>query len=326
LGESTIEEKIVELGKRIHLAQWQENRQRIALAASLQAMLMAAGIQCMFLKGMALLCRFYGDTGLRAMGDVDFLVRPEDAVNAADALTRAGWIAEEHLAPDEIRGQMRVRHAWQFSAGAEENCDMHWHPVVRCYAPHVAEAFWKDAEGVDIGGGRALVPCATDQLFHVCAHGLQWSWTPQTRWIPDAMTIFATRAPIDWRRLYELASAACMTVRIHAALHYLRARLDAPVPEGALSMFAGHRAAAWERGEYDLLQKSCPLGAIDSVRWHITNFRRIRPHDYAWRTKSVWLAFPEYLRAFLRTGGMGELATSLWRALRCRSKRLVPNR
>ena len=203
---------------------------------------------------------------------------------------------------------------------------MHWRPVVRCYAPHVAETFWNGAEPVDIGGGRALVPCATDQLFHVCAHGLQWSWTPQTRWIPDAMTIFASRAPIDWRRLYELAAAACMTVRVHAALHYLRERIDAPVPGIALSMFARHRTAAWERSEYDLLQKPCPLGAIDSVHWHITNFRRIRPHDDAWRNKPAWLAFSEYLRAFLRAGDRGGLATSLWRALRSRSKRVIPSR
>jgi hypothetical protein len=344
--ENPVEGAVAELATRIHLAQWQQNRQRIALAASIQSTLSSAGIRCVFLKGMALLTRYCGDTGLRAMGDVDFLVQKHDVVNAIEALTRAGWIAEENLAPGEIPSQVRVRHAWQFNRGPEESCDLHWHPLVRCYAPQVAAAFWSGAEPVEFGGLRALVPCATDQLLHACVHGLQWSWTPQTRWVSDAMTIITSRAPIDWRRLSELAAAASMTIRVHAALSYLHDRMEAPVPENVIREFGRRQTAGspsldikhtavspsssipsannidvWEEREYALLQKPCPLGAVDSLSWHVTNFRRIRPYDERWRNKPAGLAFFEYLRAFLRAGSTGGLVASFWHALRSRATR-----
>ena len=340
-GIHPLDERVAELGTRIHLAQWQQNRQRISLAASIQSTLSSAGIPCVFLKGMALLTRYCGDTGLRAMGDVDFLVDKHDAVKAIEVLARAGWIAEENLAPGEIPSQLRVRHAWQLNRGPEESCDLHWHPLVRCYAPQVAASFRSGAEPVEIGGLRALVPCATDQLLHACVHGLQWSWTPQTRWVPDAMTIFASRAPIDWRRLYELAAAARMLVRVHAALSYLFDRMEAPVPESVIREFARPRMAespssnkgasnrdssniaVWEEREYALLQKPCPLGALDSLRWHVTNFQRIRPYDDVWSKRPSGLAFLEYLRAFLRAAGTGGLVASLWRSLRSRATGLT---
>jgi hypothetical protein len=314
-GRDQLDEEIAELGTRIHLAQWEQNRRRFEIAASIEDALAAAGIECVFLKGVALLSRFYGDFGLRGMGDVDLLVRKGDVGAAAQELLRDGWSAEDDLSPGEIGSQTRVRHAWQFVRGDGEMCDLHWHPLVRCFHPEVAERFWSASESVPVANRIVRIPCATDQLFHVCAHGVQWSWTPQTRWIPDAMTILASVSvrggAINWQRLFELSVAARMTVRLHAALDYLRRRLDAPVPLESLRRFSQHPAEEWERREHRLLQEPCPLGALDSVRWHATNFRRIRPYDEAWSKQPVWLGFPRYLRLFLRAGGTGSILTLL---------------
>ncbi len=191
---------------------------------------------------------------------------------------------------------------------------------MRCFAPRVGEAFWNGAEPVEIGEFRALVPCAADQLLHACSHGLQWSWTPQTRWVSDAMTILTSHAAVDWVRFCELAKAAGMCVRLHAALVYLSDHMQAPIPAQVMGelLSASSTSGAWERREYRLLQKPCPLGEIDSVWWHVTNFRRIRRYDDAWRKKPAVIAFPEYLRAFLRGDGESSLIISLWQALRNR--------
>lgn len=317
-GVDPLDGDVAGLAQRIHLAQWHQNRQRVALAASLQATLSSAGIPCIFLKGMALLIRYCGDTGLRAMGDVDFLVGKEDVPRAADALLQAGWTGEDRLTANEIASQSRVRHAWQFERGPDESCDLHWHPLVRCYAPQVADAFWTGAEPVRTGEFVALVPCATDQLLHACSHGLQWSWTPQTRWVSDSMTILSSGAALDWSRLRDLARAANMSIRIHAALQYLRDRMQAPVPDRVIEELSPPGSAAWEQREYTLLQKECPLGALDSLDWHVTNFRRIRRYDARWSKMPAGIAFLEYLRTFLRTGEEGGLVASVWHALRKR--------
>ena len=46
-------------------------------------------------------------------------------------------------------------------------------------------------------------------------------------------------------------------------------------------------AAGWERREYRLLLKPCPLGVYDSIAWHAYHFRRIRPFDDGWRRLSL---------------------------------------
>jgi hypothetical protein len=192
----------------------------------------------------------------------------------------------------------RVRHAWQFSRGEDESCDLHWHPVLRCYSPAVAELFWEGARSAELLQRPVSVPCATDLLFHVCAHGLQWSWTPQIRWIPDALTVLRSSAEIDWERLLNLAALAEMNVRLHHALGYLRERFEAPVPVtvlGRLQSAGGH----WERREYLLLQKECPLGLAGRARWHLTNFHRIRPFDADWSGGFWGTAFAEYVFVFL---------------------------
>jgi hypothetical protein len=311
------DEEIAELGARVRLAQWEQNRRRMGVAAALQTTLAASEVECVFLKGIALLSRFYGDLGLRGMGDVDLLVRRRDVVAAARALLRDGWNAEDDLTPEDIGTQARVRHAWQFSRADGEICDLHWHPVVRCFNPEVADAFWNGAECIPAANQVVRVPCATDQLFHVCAHGMQWSWTPQTRWIPDAITILlssgapASANAIDWPRLSQLAVASHMTVRLHAALNYLHQQLQAPIPQDILLQLARHPVPHWGRREHELLQKPAPLRVFDSMRWHITNFRRIRPFDEVWGKQLFWLAFSYYLRLFLRPGTSGTLVSSL---------------
>jgi hypothetical protein len=244
-----------------------------------------------------------------------------------NALLATNWRSEGDLSPEEILRLTRVRHAWQFSRVEEapdepalredEGCDLHWQPVVRCYSPFVIEQFWSRAETVSACGRRALVPAATEQLFHTCAHGLQWDWTPSLRWIADALTILRSPSIIDWARLVELARAANMTVRVHTAMLYLRTRIEAPVPQTAIEALATQSRPGWERREHILLQKPCPLGPLDSLRWHIYNFRRIRRFDSEW-SGWTWFGFVDYLAVFLNAGNARSLVAGLWRQLRAR--------
>ncbi len=332
-GSDPPDAEAAELGARIRLAHWMQNRQRIELAAELNGILAEGGIEGMFLKGIALIPH-YGDSGLRAMGDIDFLVRVPDAVGAFEALRRAEWIPEDGLPSGDLPDQMRVRHAWQFNRGPEEICDLHWHPVVRCYSPRVAEKFWSHRRRARIGEHSLQIAGASEQFFHACAHGLQWSWTPQTRWVPDAMTILngggaesgngesraaaEDRGAVDWNAVTELAMDAQMTIRLLDAMEYLSARLEAPVPRGAIEALRNHKAPNWERREHELLQKPAPLGAADRVRWHLANFRRLRPFDREWGRKPFGLGLAGYLRAFLQLGNAGSLGGSLWRELQRR--------
>ncbi len=307
-----------ELATHVYLANWNQNKSRYALTAEIVASLGKQGIDCLLLKGMAITSRYYRDSGLRAMGDVDFLVHQADVEPAMITLRSSGWIAEDGLDIAGLTRRNRVRHACQFTRGEDESCDLHWNPVVRCFSPVVRDLFWRDAEAIDLAGRPALIPCATDQLFHACAHGLQWSWEPQIRWIADALTILQSKIEIDWDRLRWLARSANMNVRIEQALEYLRRVFDAPVPAAVIASYVQQHVPAWEEQEYEVLQKVCPLGPLDSARWHAALFWRIRRHDPQWSKQNLLSGFLDYLAVFLNLKNRRELSHELWKQWRAR--------
>jgi len=291
-----VQNNVVHVGKGAYFTTWNRNREGMAELAGIAARFGEEGIRWMALKGAALAVRQYRDLGLRPMTDVDVLVRPADLERAIGVLSLTGYRAENGATSDAIVRQARVRHACQFFRGQDSNFDLHWRPVSRCYSPEVTRSFWEGAETVCFGGHSMLVPSASDQLFHVCVHGLQWDWTRKIRWIADALTIL--REPMDWERIRQLAEWAQMSFRLADALELLRERFGAPVPPD-MSERLIRAAAGWERHECRLLLKPCPLGVYDSIAWHAYHFRRIRPFDDRWRRLSLAIACQQYLLAFL---------------------------
>jgi hypothetical protein len=310
----SIESELTLEGRKAYLALWRQNHERMRHLATLVTELKKLGIACLVLKGAALALRYYRDLGVRSMRDFDLLVAEQHLEPAMVRLQEMGYSAEGNYPVDAILRQTRVGHAWPFAASGL-SCDLHWRPVARCYSPEVTRMFWDGAETSPLGEITVAVLCPTDQLFHVCAHGLQWDWTPPIRWIADALTVL--REPIDWDRLFRLATESCMRMRLARALGYLQLRFDADVPPAIVERLE-HTAPAWERREHGLLQTPCPRGTFDSVAWHAYHFRRLRPFDASWRDAPLWIGFPQYLEAFLGAKGWSEVAGKLWPKVKLR--------
>ncbi len=259
------------------------------------------------------MAHYYPDPSLRGVGDVDFMVPRERVADAVDALTQAGWSSESGLSKEAIQRQMRAGHAWQFykkgADGEERMCDLHWHPVIRCYSPRLAEMFLDGAETIASGDATLRIPCATDMLFHAAAHGLQWTWTTPIRWIPDALFVIRS-GKVDWDRLRALASEVQMTFRVHLALRYLKTRFDAPVPAETLEALSHARPP--EAREQALMEKPHPLGLMDAARWHWFNFQRLRPFDPEWRNANAASAFASYLSVFFKTTRHRDVIGAVW--------------
>jgi hypothetical protein len=307
--------RAVEEGRRAYLTLWRQNGERLEHLAAVLSRFGGRGIRCLVLKGAALAVRYYRDAGVRAMRDFDLLIRDCELETAIALLEEAGYRAEGGLSGSDIARRARVGHAWQFSLGDRQSCDLHWRPVVRCYSPEVERLFWEGAEKCSFGGAEAGVLGPTDQLFHVCAHGLQWDWHPQVRWVADALTVL--REPVDWKRLKTLACEAWMRVRLARALRYLRDRWEAAVPE-EMPAELERAAPEWETREYRLLLKACPLGFVDSALWHWYHFRRIRRFDQAWSEMPALAGFAEYVPEFVGARDVAALWNKLTPELRAR--------
>jgi len=298
---------LTELAQRTYVATWQQNRERMAQIESMLLEFETLGIECMLLKGAALTLGHYRDYGLRSMGDFDLLIHQDDIEPAVRFLLQSGWTAEEGCSMDSIRRQSRVRHAWQFLRGETQNCDLHWRPVARCYSPRVTDMFWRGSKTVGLGGSSVRIPCPTDQLFHVCVHAMHWEWTPNVYWVADALTVLRD-AELDWDRAAIMAVSANMCMHFTEALAILKSEFHSSIPARFLD---GH-VPRWERREYFLLRKPCPLGILDSVGWHVYNFRRLRAFDRHWRELPVWNGFARYLATFLDALTCRDLLAKVW--------------
>ncbi len=304
---------LIERAHLAYIATWQRNRERMAQAAAVVAEFERAGIECMLLKGAALTLRNYRDYGLRGMGDFDLLIHRGYLERAAALLLRNGWRAEEGRSLEAILRQARVGHACQFSGSAGQNCDLHWHPLIRCYAPQVAEMFWEASETIDLAGHAVRIPCQTDQFLHVCVHGLHWERLPNLYWMADAITVLRG-GELDWDRAAALAERSDMRALFAQALLVLAARFHIAVPGKIFDL----DTPAWERRECALMQKPCPLSLWDRLAWHRYHFRRIKPFDRQWSQLPYWIAFPQYLTAFWDAAKWRAFAERLWRKFRPR--------
>ena len=281
------------LARAAYLEIWGDNQRRFQRLAEVLERFAQAGIRGVLLKGAALATHYYSSEGLRDMGDVDVLVRPEDLGAAAGLLAALGWTPGETLPGLKLAAQMRIRHAWGFYDPEGRSLDLHWRPFASCYSPEVAAELWQGVRSSRLRGAPVGVLDDTGQLFCVAVHAVQTG--ANVRWIADSLAILA-RGEVDWERLAGLARRSNLTVRLRAALDYLAARFAIAVPD---SLAAGE-APEWERREARLQAEPFPWSPWKTLQWHWWTFRhRIRPHDAGWRRRPALLGFLGYWRLWL---------------------------
>ena len=208
-----------------------------------------ASIETLILKGAALILLYYGDYGLRPMGDFDVLVRRKDLRIAIAVLYRLGWTPESEWPKenipfkkvlDQLSGSpvfelpevlLPFHHALGFEDTNGGHIDLHWHLSHECLTSQATDDFRKRAIPTQMNRIPIYVLNPTDQLLHVCLHGSRWNHLPPVHWIADAMTILNTKElEIDWNHLSAQAEKHQLTLPVTDALFYLRETFDAPIP------------------------------------------------------------------------------------------------
>ncbi|MEO7119246.1 MAG: nucleotidyltransferase family protein [Candidatus Limnocylindrales bacterium] len=235
--------------------------------AALMAAMERAGIPTVLLKGAALVVDGYGDTGLRPMSDLDFLVPTEAVDDALPVLAAEGWTPRYRV----TGGLRRVSH--DVHIGAADGCqaDLHWH-VFHDFAGADDDAeLWARTRPGSLAGFPTRMLSREDQLLHVIVHGLRWVRTPGIRWVADAMTLLQT-GPLAWERVIDQATRRRFTYRTSLGLRYLRTHLDAAVPEAVVERLVGTPITPLERLEYAVSGR--PLGPAARLPGYWCHFVR----------------------------------------------------
>lgn len=218
----------------IHRRAWYENQMLFRDMEPVLHRFRAAGIECMLLKGAALVLQYYHDVGLRPMRDLDILV-PEDQAAAAVRLLRDdGWRVLTAWPGELTESFRRFRHAIGLEDQSGRQLDLHWHVLYSCCRSGADHDFWVASVPLELHGIslRGLAP--SDQFLHVCVHGVAWDEVAPIRWIADAITVLRQSPGLDWERIMEQTERRRLVLRMRAALHYLASRMEAPIPENVL--------------------------------------------------------------------------------------------
>jgi len=248
-----------------------ENNLLLHQAASFLKDLRAAGHPAMLLKGLALIVRYYGDCGLRPMGDFDVLIPAERTEDVIGLLQIAGWKPIPRAQEAFTRPYREVVHGHAFRRSDGWCVDLHWHVMEECVWPGADDDFWSAAEEVDLKGIPALLLNPADQMLHVCVHGTKWENIPTLRWVADAAAVMAVSgSTLDWDRLVAQASKRKLTLPVRAALGYLRVLLDIPVPGEVLERLESLPVPRRERKEFQRRTRrhsSMPLSFLPTL-WY----------------------------------------------------------
>jgi hypothetical protein len=166
--------------------------------------------------------------------DLDVLVRPNDVLDARDALREIGY-QERHPFP---RGHeercLEVGNELVLDRPGHASIDLHWRLTLPFGALGGLEArLWERATRVDLEGTSVPTLCAEDHLLFLCVHGCGHGWS-RLRWVADVAGFLQVHPELDTTALVRTANETSSLHLLLAGLDVARRLLDAPL-NGALT-------------------------------------------------------------------------------------------
>jgi len=124
-------------------------------------------VDVMLLKGAALAGTVYGDIGLRKMGDIDLLVRPESLPVVKEVMSGLGYAFISTARSEEWYKQNHFHLPPYVHKEKPVVIEIHWH-VCQDYIGIDVKNWWKRAGIQERGGVPVFVPSPEDMVLHLC--------------------------------------------------------------------------------------------------------------------------------------------------------------
>ncbi len=150
----------------------------------------ARGLILLPYKGAALVDLYYGDRGLRALGDLDLLVEPARLAEAVALLESLGFSRR-------YRGRARFtsRHAHDVALDDDRDPDcaveLHYRLFHDLAGDPTLQPIFSRAVRRPLFGRERLVPSPSDHLFAVAVHAAGHAFGEHPAWVLDARLLWA---------------------------------------------------------------------------------------------------------------------------------------
>lgn len=179
--------------RSLHAAGVAQAALTIRRSESVLAMIAQAGVECVVIKGIALIAGLYGDAAARMVSDLDLVVREHDAPRVERLLETSGYRCadpprERHLA--DIRASVRLHNFSRTFARDGHEVDLHWQFGPRPPAGLDAAALLASAQTETLGATEIRVASPVAAVLVSVHHALRGSFVPRTT-LKDAADLAA---------------------------------------------------------------------------------------------------------------------------------------
>lgn len=248
-------------------------------------------IDCMLLKGAALIIAYYEESALRPMNDLDILVRREDAEKAFRFMEELGWHPMDNK---KFQTQFKRTNGIHMSNRNGFEIDLHWDVIFQSCWKGSEKSYWKNYETVEFKGRRLKILNPEMQIIHNTAHGLRWNEMSSIRWIPDVVLVIEKRRnDIDWDHLMDIIIDKKLVFTMKQGLNFLAGEFGTDIPKAFLERLNGIPDTAIEKKLYYHLNHPSKLGLFKRV-WYVYSKGR----DNASLVSRV-AGLPAYLKGIL---------------------------
>ena len=178
-------------------------------------------------KGPVLATSIYGDVALRQFGDLDLLVRKQDASKAKELLLSLGY----KLYNPCTDGDAHREPTCTVVRNGIINVDLHW-GLTRSYVPFPIELedLQDRLDPVDLVGATVSSLSPEDLLLLLTMHGSRHLWD-HLMWICDVAELLRVHQGMDWRWVMEQSRMLGSERMLFLGLLLATDLLGATIPE-----------------------------------------------------------------------------------------------
>ncbi len=206
----------------------------------LLAVLNAADIECVLLKGAALALDVYHDRALRTMSDIDIWLRAETMQRSIEHLAASGFHHTNRGRSDLLSLSATGKIKFNLPGWSIGGLELHTNPFTGIVLQKTArvdlDAIWARRRGIVLAVTSAYRMSAEDMILHVAAHlavSNQFCMAALRGLLDIALT--ARKYAIDWAALADRALRWRIAVPIWLSLHYADAIFGLPDVASALT-------------------------------------------------------------------------------------------
>ena len=241
--------------KQEYIYNWGRN---IRIFEELAALLRMFENPVIVLKGAALLSSVYEDFGLRALGDVDILVKPEDVPKIDKVLSQLGYRSGNGRRSYPVSNYLNSLVYGK--NGSPLLLHLHWHLVNNALPNYVytekinMEKLWRDAIPLRVQQSEALCLSPHHQLLHLSEHAMKHSFYTLIHIWDIQQVINRWKKELDWEKLCREAEEFHLKGPLFYSLWLSKEYFGASVPQKILESLHPCRRGLGERVFHSLLR------------------------------------------------------------------------